>query len=67
MANLGIPVIAKRVRAVSSPEGTDSITIRPIRRLAVTFDHRAIDGAYATRYAIAVKQHIEEWGLRDYT
>jgi pyruvate dehydrogenase E2 component (dihydrolipoamide acetyltransferase) len=67
VAILGIPVIAKRVWVVSSPEGTDSVTIRPILRLAVTFDHRAIDGAYATRYAVAVKQHLEEWDLRDYT
>jgi pyruvate dehydrogenase E2 component (dihydrolipoamide acetyltransferase) len=67
VAILGIPVIAKRVWVVSSPEGTESVTIRPILRLAVTFDHRAIDGAYATRYAVAVKQHLEEWDLRDYT
>lgn len=67
VAILGVPVIAKRVWVVTSPEGSDSVAIRPILRLAVTFDHRAIDGAYATRYAVAVKQHLEEWDLRDYT
>lgn len=67
VAILGIPVIAKKVWVVSSPEGTESVAIRPILRLAVTFDHRAIDGAYATRYAVLVKQHLQEWDLRDYT
>lgn len=67
VAILGIPAIAKRVWVMTSPEGTESVAIRPILRLAVTFDHRAIDGAYATRYAVAVKQHLEEWDLRDYT
>jgi 2-oxoglutarate dehydrogenase E2 component (dihydrolipoamide succinyltransferase) len=67
VAILGIPVIVKRLWVVSSPEGAEAVAIRPILRLAVTFDHRAIDGAYATRYAVAVKQHLEEWSLRDYT
>ena len=43
-----------------------AIEVRPILRLAVTFDHRAVDGADATRFAVAVKDELESWGPEAY-
>jgi 2-oxoglutarate dehydrogenase E2 component (dihydrolipoamide succinyltransferase) len=67
VAILGIPVIVRRPWVVNSPEGSEAVAIRPILRLAVTFDHRAIDGAYATRYVARVREYLETWDLRDYS
>ena len=35
---------------VTAPDGSESIAIQSVGNLALTFDHRAIDGAYAARY-----------------
>jgi 2-oxoglutarate dehydrogenase E2 component (dihydrolipoamide succinyltransferase) len=40
--------------------------VRPILRPAITFDHRAVDGAYATRAAVALKDALESWTLDHY-
>lgn len=45
-------------------EGREEITIRPIGMLAQTFDHRAVDGAYAAAFLREVKMLIE---TRDWT
>lgn len=66
VAILGIPVIVKRPWVISAPEGTDAVAVRPILRLALTFDHRAVDGAYATRYLVRVKDCLEAWDVSDY-
>lgn len=66
VAILGIPVIVKRPWVISTPEGTDAVAVRPILRLALTFDHRAVDGAYATRYLVRVKDCLEAWDASDY-
>jgi 2-oxoglutarate dehydrogenase E2 component (dihydrolipoamide succinyltransferase) len=67
VAILGVPTIQRRPWAVTDELGEESIAIRPILRLAVTFDHRAIDGANATRFAVAVKDHLEAWSPEAYT
>jgi 2-oxoglutarate dehydrogenase E2 component (dihydrolipoamide succinyltransferase) len=67
VAILGVPTIQRRPWVVSDELGEESIAIRPILRLAVTFDHRAIDGAGATRFAVAVKERLEAWGPEAYT
>ena len=66
VAILGIPVIVKRPWVIATTEGTDAIAVRPILRLALTFDHRAVDGAYATRYLVRVKDCLETWDASDY-
>lgn len=66
VAILGMPTIVKRPWVVTSPDCSDSIAIRPIMRLALTFDHRAVDGAYATRYLVKVKEYLERWDARAY-
>jgi pyruvate dehydrogenase E2 component (dihydrolipoamide acetyltransferase) len=62
VAVLGVPTIQRRPWVVTSEQGDESIAIRSILRLAVTFDHRAVDGAGATRFAVAVKDRLESWG-----
>jgi 2-oxoglutarate dehydrogenase E2 component (dihydrolipoamide succinyltransferase) len=59
VAILGVPAIQRRPWVISDEHGEESIAIRPILRLAVTFDHRAVDGADATRFAVAVKNRLE--------
>ena len=66
VAILGVPTIQRRPWVVTGPEGEEMIAIRSILRLAVTFDHRAIDGADATRFAVAVKDRLESWQTEAY-
>jgi 2-oxoglutarate dehydrogenase E2 component (dihydrolipoamide succinyltransferase) len=67
VAILGVPTIQRRPWVIADESGEESIAIRPILRLAVTFDHRAVDGAGATRFAVAVKERLEAWGPDAYT
>ncbi|MBS1879926.1 MAG: 2-oxo acid dehydrogenase subunit E2 [Actinobacteria bacterium] len=67
VAILGIPAIQRRPWVVAGPDGEEMIAIRSILRLAVTFDHRAVDGADATRFAVAVKDRLETWGVGAYS
>ncbi len=66
VAILGVPTIQRRPWVVTDEHGEEMIAIRSILRLAVTFDHRAIDGADATRFAVAVKSHLESWSTEAY-
>jgi 2-oxoglutarate dehydrogenase E2 component (dihydrolipoamide succinyltransferase) len=66
VAILGIPTIQRRPWVVTGPDGEELLAIRSILRLAVTFDHRAIDGADATRFAVAVKDRLESWSTEAY-
>jgi pyruvate dehydrogenase E2 component (dihydrolipoamide acetyltransferase) len=66
VAILGVPTIQRRPWVVTGPDGEEMIAIRSILRLAVTFDHRAIDGADATRFAVSVKDRLESWSTEAY-
>jgi pyruvate dehydrogenase E2 component (dihydrolipoamide acetyltransferase) len=57
VAILGVGTIEKQPVVV---EG-DAIAIRSICYLALTFDHRLIDGALADQYTGRVKQILETW------
>ncbi len=67
VAVLGVPTIQRRAWVARDDSGGESVEVRPILRLAVTFDHRALDGADATRFAVAVKDRLEAWGPEAYT
>jgi len=67
VAILGVPAIQRRPWVIADEYGEEAIAIRSILRLAVTFDHRAVDGAGATRFAVAVKDRLEDWGPETYT
>jgi 2-oxoglutarate dehydrogenase E2 component (dihydrolipoamide succinyltransferase) len=40
-------------------EGEDAIVIRPTMHLALSYDHRAVDGAPANAFLHAVREHLE--------
>jgi len=42
--------------------GGDSIAIRPMTYLCMSWDHRALDGAVAAQFLSAVRRNVEEFG-----
>ena len=60
VAILDLEAIVKRPVVVEGPEG-DSIAIRPMTYLPMSWDHRALDGAEAARFLSRVKARLEGW------
>jgi 2-oxoglutarate dehydrogenase E2 component (dihydrolipoamide succinyltransferase) len=58
VAIMSTDAVRKKPVVIESPEG-DSIAVRPVGVLAQSFDHRAVDGAYAAAFLREVKQIIE--------
>lgn len=58
-AILGTGIVTKRPVVMQSVDGSDVIAIRSMVYLALSYDHRNIDGADAARYLTAVKQRLE--------
>jgi 2-oxoglutarate dehydrogenase E2 component (dihydrolipoamide succinyltransferase) len=58
-AILGTGIVVKRPVVVSQ-DGSDAIAIRSMVYLALSYDHRIIDGADAARFLTAVKERLEE-------
>lgn len=58
---LGIGVIQKRVMVVNDSNGSDSIAIRPMVYLSLTFDHRILDGAVADNFLGKVVESLQNW------
>jgi len=56
---LGMHNIQKRAVVVSSSSG-DSIEIRPMMYLALSYDHRIIDGREAVSFLVRLKDMIED-------
>lgn len=59
-AILGTGVVAKRPVVVTDELGQDSIAIRSMVYLALSYDHRIIDGADASRFLVDVKSRLED-------
>ena len=59
-AMLGTGAIVKRPRVVVDETGNESIGVRSICYLPLTYDHRLIDGADAGRFLTTVKKRLEE-------
>jgi 2-oxoglutarate dehydrogenase complex dihydrolipoamide succinyltransferase (E2) component len=60
VAILDLEAVVKRPVVVEASEG-DSVAIRPMVNLCLSFDHRALDGANAARFLGAVKVRLEQW------
>jgi len=58
-AILGTGIVYKRP-GVTKVDGADAIGVRSYVYLALSYDHRTIDGADAARYLSAVKNRLEE-------
>jgi 2-oxoglutarate dehydrogenase complex dihydrolipoamide succinyltransferase (E2) component len=61
VAILDLEAIVKRPVVVTAEDGTDSIAIRPMTYLCMSWDHRALDGADATRFMGQIKHRLEGW------
>ena len=59
-AMLGTGAIVKRPRMVVDDSGNESIGVRSVCYLPLTYDHRLIDGADAGRFLTTIKQRLEE-------
>ncbi|WP_019877744.1 2-oxoglutarate dehydrogenase, E2 component, dihydrolipoamide succinyltransferase [Sporichthya polymorpha] len=57
---LGTGTVVKRPVVVEDPSGGDTIAIRSMVMLVLTYDHRLVDGADAARFLTTVKQRLEE-------
>ena len=59
VAILDSEAVIKRPVVVTDADGNDSIAIRPIMILGLSWDHRALDGALAAQFLAAVKRNLE--------
>jgi 2-oxoglutarate dehydrogenase E2 component (dihydrolipoamide succinyltransferase) len=59
VAILGTGVVSKRAVVVTDEFGNDSIAIRSMVYLALSYDHRLVDGADASRFLVDVKARLE--------
>jgi 2-oxoglutarate dehydrogenase E2 component (dihydrolipoamide succinyltransferase) len=60
VAILGTGIVVKRPVVVEDPALGEVITVRSMVYLALTYDHRLVDGADAARFLITVKNRLEE-------
>src|SRR5690554_300078 len=58
-AILGTGIVTKRP-VVVTVDGSDSIAIRSMVYLALSYDHRIVDGADASRFLVQIKNRLEE-------
>ncbi|RFA12772.1 2-oxoglutarate dehydrogenase, E2 component, dihydrolipoamide succinyltransferase [Subtercola boreus] len=59
VAILGTGIVAKKP-VVVTVDGSDAIAIRSTVYLALSYDHRIVDGADAARFLVAVKNRLED-------
>ncbi|MGQ0631100.1 MAG: 2-oxoglutarate dehydrogenase, E2 component, dihydrolipoamide succinyltransferase [Sporichthyaceae bacterium] len=57
---LGTGTVVKRAVVVEDVDGGETIAIRSMVYLALTYDHRLVDGADAARFLVTVKERLEE-------
>lgn len=60
VAILGTGAIVKRAVVVADADGDDTIAIRHMMYLCLTYDHRLVDGADAGRFLQTLKARLEE-------
>jgi 2-oxoglutarate dehydrogenase E2 component (dihydrolipoamide succinyltransferase) len=60
VAILGVGTIEKRPVVVTDEHGDDALGIRTVGYLALSFDHRLIDGADADKFMASVKKTLEK-------
>jgi 2-oxoglutarate dehydrogenase E2 component (dihydrolipoamide succinyltransferase) len=69
-AILGVGAIVKRPVVLANPTGSllpsadDTIAIRPMCYLSLSFDHRVLDGAAADAFLTSLKSALENWRSR---
>ena len=61
VAILGVGTIEKRPKVVTLPDGTDTIAIRTMGMVSMSYDHRIVDGADADRFLADLKRTLENF------
>jgi len=59
VAILGLGAVVKRPMVVKGDDGGESIAIRSMVYLALSYDHRVVDGADAARFLTTLKERLE--------
>jgi pyruvate/2-oxoglutarate dehydrogenase complex dihydrolipoamide acyltransferase (E2) component len=59
VAILDLEAVVKRPVVLTDDDGNDSIAIRPITVLGLSWDHRALDGVLAAQFLAAIKARLE--------
>jgi len=62
VAILDLEAVVKRPVVVTDGAGRDSLAIRPMSYLCLSWDHRALDGALAAQFLGTLRRRIERWG-----
>ena len=57
---LGTGAVVKRPVVVDDPDVGEVIAVRHMAYLALTYDHRMVDGADAARFLVTIKDRLEE-------
>jgi Pyruvate/2-oxoglutarate dehydrogenase complex, dihydrolipoamide acyltransferase (E2) component, and related enzymes len=66
VAILGVGSIEKKADVLETPEG-DVIAIRHKMNLALSFDHRVIDGSLGGTFLRRIADYLENWNEEEYT
>ena len=61
VAILDTEAVVKRPVVVTDADGNDSIAIRSMTYLCMSWDHRALDGAMAAQFLRALADRLEAW------
>ena len=59
VAILSTDGVSRKPVVVELPDGTESIAIHSVGLVAMTFDHRAVDGAYVARFLARLSEILE--------
>ena len=59
VAILGLGAVVKRPMVVKGADGGETIAIRSMVYLALSYDHRIVDGADAARFLVTLKDRLE--------
>jgi len=60
-AILGVGALQKRVVVISDQQNGDTLAIRPMAYIGLTFDHRVLDGAVSDYFLAKVVEFLQGW------
>jgi len=63
VAILGLGAVVKRPMVVRGEDGGETIAIRSMVYLGLSYDHRVVDGADAARFLVTLKERLEHGGF----
>ena len=63
VAIMGTGIIVKRPVVIDDPKIGETIAVRQMVYLSLTYDHRLVDGADAARFLVDVKDRLENPGF----